>query len=421
MFTPWLTGGIQSGFLEREATLRTEARACTGRKSFRRGAAFGFGAPLVFAAAFLAGHFLSSSQAQAQSLQPHADFQAAPAPLRAETIQDYNQRLEEMLRAADDPAGSLTDQDYRIGPDDLLDVSVFEVPDLNRTVRVSAEGEILLPLLGTVRAAGLTPSGLAHVLEDLLRKSYMKDPHVGVFVREMQSHPVSVFGAIAKPGVYQIGGAKSLIEVLSMAQGLATDAGDKVIIERHGSEGARPATGAEDGSQTAVPQDAADQASLHAKIQDASGPLGDRAVEVRLKELMDSGNPRHNVLVYPGDIVKVVRADVIYVVGEVRKPGGFPLSTNENISVLQALALAEGLTRTSAAQRSRVIRTDRATGNRTEIPIDIRRILSGKTPDPMLQARDIIFIPNSSGKAALYRGAEAAIGVGSGLLIYKVP
>jgi polysaccharide biosynthesis/export protein len=107
------------------------------------------------------------------------------------------------------------------------------------------------------------------------------------------------------------------------------------------------------------------------------------------------------------------------VVGGVRKPGGFTLKTNENISVLQVLALAEGLTPTSAKGRARIIRTDEVTGTRNEIHLDLGKILAGKATDPLLQAKDIVFVPNSVGKAALYRGAEASIGIASGLAIYR--
>jgi polysaccharide export outer membrane protein len=106
-------------------------------------------------------------------------------------------------------------------------------------------------------------------------------------------------------------------------------------------------------------------------------------------------------------------------VGEVKKPGGFVLKTNENISVLQALALAEGPTRTSARSRVRIIRNDGITGARIEIPIDLGKILAGKLPDPILLPKDIVFVPNSAGRSVLYRGAEAAIGLGTGLAVYR--
>jgi polysaccharide export outer membrane protein len=107
------------------------------------------------------------------------------------------------------------------------------------------------------------------------------------------------------------------------------------------------------------------------------------------------------------------------VVGGVKKPGGFTLKTNENISVLQVLALAEGLSPTSAKSRARIIRTDEATGARNEIPLDLGKILVGKAIDPFLQAKDIVFVPNSAGKSALYRGAETSLGIASGLIVYR--
>ena len=142
-------------------------------------------------------------------------------------------------------------------------------------------------------------------------------------------------------------------------------------------------------------------------------------VEINLKSLLESGDPRYNVPVHAGDIVKVTRAGVVYVVGEIKKPGGFVLQSNENISVLQALALAGGLTRTSARSQARIIRTDQSTEKRVEIAVDLEKVLAGKAADPRLQPKDILFIPNSAGRSALYRGAEAAISLASGVLLYR--
>jgi polysaccharide export outer membrane protein len=139
---------------------------------------------------------------------------------------------------------------------------------------------------------------------------------------------------------------------------------------------------------------------------------------VNLKDLLESADSTLNVPVHPGDIVKVTRAGIVYVVGEVKKAGGFILSNNENISVLQALALAEGLTRTSAKSQARIIRTDPSTGKRTEIPLDLGKILASKTPDPALQPKDIVFVPNSSAKSAFYRGTEAVLYTVGGVTIY---
>jgi polysaccharide biosynthesis/export protein len=140
---------------------------------------------------------------------------------------------------------------------------------------------------------------------------------------------------------------------------------------------------------------------------------------VNLKSLLDSADPSLNVPVHPGDTVKVARAGIVYVVGEVRKPGGFVLKNNENISILQELALAEGVTRTSAKSQARIIRTDVNTDKRIEIPVDLGKILASKEPDPMLQPKDVVFVPDSSAKSAFYRGAEAVLTTATGLAVYR--
>jgi len=123
--------------------------------------------------------------------------------------------------------------------------------------------------------------------------------------------------------------------------------------------------------------------------------------------------------VYPGDIVKVPRAGVVYVVGEVKKPGGFVLKSNEEMTVLKAMALAEGLTLTAVKNQVRIIRTEASSGKKQEIPIDLGKILDGKTTDPALQSADIVFIPNSNGKYAVFRGSEAAISAITSLLVFR--
>jgi polysaccharide export outer membrane protein len=352
------------------------------------------------------------------------DFTAGkqPSSFRRETTQEFNQRLEESRKALSLPLPETTEDESRIGPDDLLQITVFEAPDLNRTLRVDAKGEISLQLLGSVRAGGLTPRQLELVLEELLRRTYMRDPHVGVFVQELQSHPVSVVGAVKRPGVFQIRGTKTVLELLSMAEGLADDAGDTVVVMRGAStSGPSRIDNAEQISQKAgTVSTAPGDAAL------ASGPGGlpstqrqPEIVEVNLKSLLESDNPAFNIPVHPGDIVKVARAGIVYVVGEVKKPGGFVLRSNENITVLQALALAEGLTRTSLKSQARIIRTDPSTNKRTEIPIDLGKILTSKAPDPLLQQKDIIFVPDSSAKSAFYRGAEAVVSTAMGVAIYR--
>ncbi len=151
---------------------------------------------------------------------------------------------------------------------------------------------------------------------------------------------------------------------------------------------------------------------------DKVGAISQEVVQVKLKGLLDSTDPRHNPAVHPGDIVKVSRAGIVYVVGAVQRPGGFAMKTNEKISVLQVIALSEGLTHTAAKGGARIIRTNAQNGARTETPIDLGKILSGKSPDPMLGPRDIVFIPDSATKSTLSRGVEVAAQTLTGLLVF---
>ncbi len=368
---------------------------------------------LLFAISIVATPVLAQTMASRGS-------QSSP---HTQTPAEINQRLQ---YAAERIAGSIQESqasESRIGPDDLLVITIFEAPELNTTVRVSASGEISLQLLGAVQAAGLTPRELESVLQGLLRRSYMKDPHVGVFIQELQSHPVSVVGAVKMPGVFQIRGTKTVIEVLSMAQGLADDAGDTVLI-MHGAGYAELASlnSPDDARAEVSPVPFPHGGGTLAKndASQAAAPEKTAGIdEINLKKLLESADSALNAPVRPGDIVKVTRAGIVYVVGEVQKPGGFVLQNNESISVLQALALAQGATHTSATSRARIIRTDPDTGKRTEIPLNLGKILSGKAPDTFLLPKDIMFVPNSAAKNMLFRGSEAALQTATGVAIYR--
>lgn len=340
-----------------------------------------------------------------------------------ESTGDFNQLLREQFASRDSTLG-LDPADYVIGPEDVLDISVFEAPEMNRDVRVSASGEISLPLLGAIAAAGDTPRELETALEHRLREKYMKDPHVSVFVHDMQSHPVSVIGAVRKPGIFQIRGNKSLLEILSLAEGLADDAGEDVIILRDGGLKNAPGVLTAEANNLTEPFP-----TIH--TQEFGGPRGldsdptksdaisPDVVKIDLKDLLDSTDPTHNPAIYPGDIIKVSRAGIVYVVGAVQRPGGFAMKTNEKVSVLQAIALSEGLSRTAAKGSARIISTNPQNGARSETPINLGKILSGKSADPMLSARDILFIPDSATKVTVTRGVEAAVQTATGLAIFR--
>ncbi len=357
---------------------------------------------------------LSQTEPATRSHRP-----SEPVRAEAKTAEEYNLRLEQLRRSLESQAPPAPAEEYRIGPEDLLEIGVFEASEMNRSLRVSAGGEISLPLLGAVQAAGLTPRELEFVLQELLRRSVMKDPHVSVFVREMQSHPVSVFGAVRKPGVFQIRGAKTLVEVLAMAEGLSEDAGDTVLVMRGAGLRGTGQTNLASPAASPVELPAGEELGPAATAAAPAEPTGGGTIEIELKRLLDSGDEGSNVPVYPGDLVKVTRAGIVYVVGEVRKPGGFMLKSNENISVLQALALAEGLTHTSQRSRTRIIHIEEGTGQRRERIVDLSKILAGKAEDPILQPKDIVFVPNSTARSGMYRGAEAAISIVSGLVIFR--
>jgi len=352
---------------------------------------------------------------EAPSARQETADDPAKSPPNLQTSQEWNHRLKELLDS-NRTALAASPQDYRIGFDDVLDVNVFEAQELNRQVRVSSAGDISLPLLESVHVAGLTPRELELVLQELLRRTYMKDPHVSVFVREMQSHPVSVLGAVRKPGVFQVRGSKTLLEILSLAEGLADDAGETVIIMRGAGLQNDASSGAAEPSTTA--KENAIEGNAAANDVNKNAFPAENIVPVNLKDLLDSSSAHQNPMVNPGDIVKVLRAGIVYVVGEVQRPGGFAMKSNEKMSVLQIIALSGGLTRTASKASARIIRTDERTGERAQTPIDLGKILSGKVPDPMLESKDIVFVPNSAAKTTFSRGMEAATQTLAGLLIF---
>ncbi|MGA8224875.1 MAG: polysaccharide biosynthesis/export family protein [Candidatus Acidiferrales bacterium] len=368
---------------------------------------------------------LSPTSFHAQAQQQDQTANAPAGNFQGETTQEYNKRLEQLRQSLTSTAAGSDLSDYRIGAHDLLEINVFEAPELNRSLRVSASGEITMPLIGTVQSAGLTSRDLEFVLEERLRK-YLKDPHVGVFVSTIESHPISVVGAVKKPGVFQVRGPKTVLEMLSMAEGLADDAGDEVLVMRgaglrHGTNKIEGLDSAGEANvSSAAHQPAASEGAQAVNVSAGDSAANDKdIVNINLQKLLETGDSRYNLPVYPGDIVKVARAGIVYVVGEVKKPGGFVLKSHEQMSVLKAIALAEGLTSTSATGRTRIIRTNEDTGERLEIPVNLGKILDGKSPDRPLNNADIVFVPNSATRAALYRGTEAVVATASGLIIFR--
>jgi polysaccharide export outer membrane protein len=346
-----------------------------------------------------------SGRAQEQKLEPPPDDAAADQGLEkldapGQGVELPEMPAEEATKPETAPASHGVDKlgpNYIIGPEDVLDVDVFNVPELRKTVRVSNDGTIGLSLLGHVKAAGLTAEQLRAELEKKYGETYLQNPQVSVYITEYHAQPVSVIGAVERPGLYQLTGPRTLIEILSMAGGLAkrssAPAGKTLYVTRKGGFGDLSVA---EGMQLVAPE----------------------KLEINISRLLYSHDDSLNIKIHPRDTISVTKADVIYVVGDVRKPGGFVLEDRENLTVLQALAMAEGVLSTAAKSQSRIIRKT-AEGGRTEIPVDLKKVLAGKSPDEVMAANDILFVPNSAAKSALKRGAEAAIGTVSGILIYR--
>lgn len=338
------------------------------------------------AIAGVAGVFCLASSLPGQS--PQGEVPSTPAAGSAEDV-------------APATAGTASERnvpsDYVIGPEDVLDVDVFNVPELTKTVRVANDGTLSLALLGRIRVAGMTVEQLRKELERRWGQTYLQNPQVTVFIREFHAQPVSVIGAVEKPGVYELKGSRTLIEILSMAGGLArtgTAPGRTLVVTRR--EGFGP----------------------ELQLAEGMSVLGVDRIEINLQRLLYSREEGLNIEIKPFDTISVSRADIVYVVGDVRRPGGFVLADRENLTVLQALALAEGLNGTASKGQARIIR--RGSGSsRTEIPLDLSKILNGKSKDVELAANDILFVPASTGKAAAKRSAEVVLSTVSGILIYR--
>jgi len=285
---------------------------------------------------------------------------------------------------------------YLLGPGDELVIRALEAEEIaEKPVRIDLGGYIRLPLVGRLKAGGLTVDQLTAELNDKL-KEYIQDPQVAVSVTQYRSQPVSVIGAVKEPGVHQLEGHKTLIEMLSLAGGLAQDAGYTVTITRRLEYGRIPLAGARD---------------------DETGRFS--IAEVELNSIMEARNPEGNIEIRPYDVISVPRAQLVYVIGQVKRAGGFPLKERESLTVLQALSLAEGLDRVSAPQAAKILRQPPEGGQRVEIAVNVKKILEGKADDVTLQPQDILFIPASATKAASLRAVEAAIQIGTGIIIWR--
>ena len=272
---------------------------------------------------------------------------------------------------------------YVLGPDDEILIRGIQVPEIsnenekmNPPVLIGANGDITLPLVGRVKAGGLTVEQLETDLNSRFAE-FIKQPEISVTVTQFRSQPVSVFGAVTKPGVIQLRGPKTLYEVLSMAGGPAETAGSSLTVTRRRENG---------------------EISLPEAKTDPTGQFS--TVELNVQEILAGKNPAVNIAIKPNDVISVSEAttNMVYVVGDVQRAGAFTMAGQRNVSVLRALSQAGGLGRTALAQKGRIIREISPGSKFTEIPVNINEILAGKAEDVELRPNDVLVVPTSSRK-----------------------
>jgi polysaccharide export outer membrane protein len=290
---------------------------------------------------------------------------------------------------------------YRLGPGDEIKVQQPNAEELDgTTARVDDQGNVNLPLVGRIQVGGLTIEETeASVRKSLLRLLVKPEPVISI--TEYRSQPVSVLGEVNTAGVIQLQGRKNLVEMLSMAGGLKADAGTDVEISRRLAYGKLPLPGA------------------------TTDPTNEYSIaRVNLAALLKGSNSSENIIIFPRDIISVPRAELVYVTGDVKKPGGFPLNGTGAISVLQAVSLAEGLGPQASPKKAKIFRqvdnSGKETAGKKEIDVDVAAILAGKASDFVLQPKDILFIPDSTSKKAGIRAAEAAIQAATGVAIWRL-
>jgi len=281
--------------------------------------------------------------------------------------------------AAQQPAqtAALPDSGYVLGPDDQIVIHAIDSPEISdKPILIGTNGNITLPLVGRVKARGLSVEQLENELNTQL-KEYVKDSQIAITVTEFRSQPVSVFGAVGTPGVIQLRGRKTLYEVLAMAGGLRETAGSSITVTRRRENGEIPLLGA------------------------TIDPTGQFSVaELNVQEILDGKKPAANIEIKPNDVISVSGADsnMIYVVGDVEHGGAFTLGGREKLSVLRALSLAGGLGRTAKPEKARIIRGVPGEAKPLEIAVNVRRIFNGKAADMVLLPQDVLVIPTSSRK-----------------------
>jgi polysaccharide export outer membrane protein len=268
----------------------------------------------------------------------------------------------------------------RIAPGDEIDITVFGLPELSQHVRVGSSGDVSLPLVGNVHLADLTSDEAQALIEGKLTDGhFVNNPQVSVYVKEYTAEGISLMGEVNRPGGYSALSSHRLVDLIQTAGGLTDKAGNTVTVT-HRDDPTHPIT-------LTLSDDAA------------------KTVE-------------NNIELLPGDTIVVSKAGIVYVVGEVNRPGGFVIE-GHTISASQVLAMAAGPTRLASLNRAQIVR--RTPGGLKEIPLPLQKVLHANIPDPTLQADDIIFVPVNNVKSAMGTGSLNITSLLLSMAIYRIP
>jgi polysaccharide export outer membrane protein len=254
-------------------------------------------------------------------------------------------------------------REYLLGPRDLLQITVQDMPEFSKIeVRVSEDGSITLPLLQRVMVGGLNKDEVEQKLASLLEEKYLnlKKAQVSVFIKEYQSQQVAVIGAVDKPGMYEIIGRQNLMQMLSKAGGITEKAGNEIFVLREGKNGVSA------------------------------------SIPIDLEDLFLNGNPKLNIPIQSNDVIMVQPDKIInvYVFGEVKQPGALQVKMSKKINLLQAIAQAGGLTE-SASKSGITITTKDKSGKEVKTKVNLKDIINGKKPNLLLKEGDVVYVPTS--------------------------
>jgi len=323
----------------------------------------------------------------ASSPTPKKDVVSPETQIREiETSKRVKEMNERILMSAHSSRRDLY-RDYKIGPEDLLEISVFEDEKLNKSVRVSSQGNISLPLLGILKVKGLTANELEKEIRDLLAEKYFQDPHVSVFIKEYRNQRISVMGSVEKPGVYDVTGQKTVLDILAIAGGLKEEAGQLLFLIR--------------------PPKFEEEATKGKKDSDDQSP---KTFMIDLEGLLIKGDLALNLPLIHGDVINIPVSGKIFVGGEVKSPGGFALK-GKKLTVSQAITLAGGLGPKAAGSETKVFRSSEKGTDKEILSANVYAIQKGQEEDLHLKESDIIIVPKSGTKAFLIELRDTVKGV----------